>query len=259
MNHAFIDEHSEINSPIHRLDPRIKAVGFGLLILSVILMGDITLLGFALLVLMLAVLVVVSRVPMLFVVKRSLVIVPFSVMIAAFLPFMKAGTPMWGIETPLFSLNMTQEGLALFINVVVKSFLSVLSLILLTSTTRFPDLLKALEKMKCPYLIILILSFMYRYIFVVEDEFMKMRQAKLSRTVGGCWRREIITLANMVGVLFLRSYERAEAVYLAMCSRGFSGSIRSYHDFHLNGRDLVFLGVIMLSLAGIQYLNTFHG
>jgi cobalt/nickel transport system permease protein len=38
------------------------------------------------------------------------------------------------------------------------------------------------------------------------------------------------TLANIVGTLFLRSYERGEDVYLAMCARGFDGKIRTLHD-----------------------------
>jgi cobalt/nickel transport system permease protein len=258
MHHAFIDEHSEIGSVIHQLDPRIKVVSFGLLILSVMLMDVISLHIFGLLLLMLAVLVLLSRVPPAFILKRSLVIVPFSVMIAAFLPFMKEGHVIWNLGWSGLPLKVTVEGLQLFMNIVAKSFISVISIILLTSTTRFPDLLKALEKLKCPQVMILILSFMYRYVFVVEDEFMKMRQAKLSRSVGKSWRREVKTLSNMIGVLFLRSYERAEAVYLAMCSRGFTGCIQYHHEFRLTAKDVVFLAVLTVSLAGIRYIDYLH-
>ena len=132
MNHAFIDKYSEIGSPIHLLDPRGKVIGVGLLIFSVILLGDITLSIFAFLVFILALLVLLSRVPGGFVLKRSLVIVPFSMMIAAFLPFMKEGTLLYGIETSLFSLKVSQEGLRMFSIFVAKSFRSVLCCILLT-------------------------------------------------------------------------------------------------------------------------------
>ena len=258
MHHAFIDKYSELDSPIHRLDPRIKVVGFGLLIFSVILMDVITLRVFGLLTGMFLVLVASSCIPLSFVLKRSLVIVPFSAMIAAFLPFMKEGTLLWRVESSIFSLTVTEEGLRLFMNVVAKSFLSVISVIFLTSTTRFPDLLKALEKLKCPQVMILIFSFMYRYVFVVEDEFMKMRQAKQSRSVNHSWWPEVKCLSNMVAVLFLRSYERAEAVYLAMCSRGFTGSISYHPEFRLRFGDMVFLAVIVVSLAAVRYLEYFH-
>jgi cobalt/nickel transport system permease protein len=57
----------------------------------------------------------------------------------------------------------------------------------------------------------------------------------------------------MIGVLFIRAYERAEAVYLAMCSRGFTGRIHTLHPFQLTRRDLIFLMAMMVSLAAIQW------
>lgn len=259
MHHAFVDRYSEMDSPIHRLDPRIKLVGFGLLIVSVILMNVVSFRVFGLLAGLFGVLVVSSQVPLSFILKRSLVIVPFSVMIAAFLPFMKEGTPIWNVDLSVISLKVTEEGIRLFTNIVAKSFFSVISVILLTSTTRFPDLLKALEALKCPHVMILIFSFMYRYVFVVEDEFMKMRQAKKSRSVHHSWWREVKCLSNMIAVLFLRSYERAEAVYLAMCSRGFKGSVPYHPEFRLAFGDMVFLAVIVISLAAIRYVEYIHG
>jgi cobalt/nickel transport system permease protein len=94
------------------------------------------------------------------------------------------------------------------------------------ATTRFSELLKAFEKLGCPKIITMIMSFMYRYIFVIEDELMKMKQAKESRSVGGSGFFHAKALANMLGTLFIRSYERAEAVYLAMCARGFDGDVK---------------------------------
>lgn len=97
-------------------------------------------------------------------------------------------------------------------------------MILLMTSTKFSDLIKALEKLKFPHLITMILSFMYRYIFVVLDELHKMKHAKEARQAGRSskWFHTKV-LANMIGVLFIRSYERAESVYLAMCSRGYDG------------------------------------
>ncbi len=59
---------------------------------------------------------------------------------------------------------------------------SVLSVILLSSTTRFPDILKTLQFLGCPRIMVMIMSFMYRYIFVLVDELMRMKQARDSRT-----------------------------------------------------------------------------
>lgn len=109
-------------------------------------------------------------------------------------------------------------------NILFKAYLSVLCMILLVNTTKFCDLLSGLEKLKFPRIITMILSFMYRYIFVIQDELMKMKQAKECRSISRAKRRDFKAYAFMLGVLFIRSFERAEAVYLAMCSRGFNGN-----------------------------------
>jgi cobalt/nickel transport system permease protein len=125
-------------------------------------------------------------------------------------------------------------------------------MILLMATTRFSELLKALERLKIPALITMILSFMYRYIFVVQDELMKMKQAKDARCVRCSRAVDIKTLSHMIGVLFIRAYERAESVYLTMCSRGFDGRTRTLTEFKLNAKDWFFSLIMALLLIGIR-------
>ncbi|GAI09859.1 unnamed protein product, partial [marine sediment metagenome] len=101
---------------------------------------------------------------------------------------------------------MTYDGLLVLANVVIKAWLCILSLILLSATTKFADLLRGLKQLGIPKVIILILSFMYRYIFVLVDEVMRMRRARDSRNFGGGRLRQLRTLGNMLGTLFIRSY-----------------------------------------------------
>jgi cobalt/nickel transport system permease protein len=128
-------------------------------------------------------------------------------------------------------------------------------MLLLILSTNFLHLLKALEKLKAPAVFIMIVSFMYRYVFILQDEFMHMKQAKESRTVGGSRWFHVKTLANMAGVLFIRSYERAEEVYLAMLARGFDGKIKTIYDFKIKAKDVYFL----LAAAGIFTLIGISG
>ena len=260
MNLAAIDRYSGMDTVMHRLDPRIKIIGLGLMILFIVSVDILLPLNFLAMGALLTGLVVLSQVPLAFVCKRSLIIIPFSVMIALFLPFAKEGQVLYQFNILSISLQVTQEGLRLFMTIVTKSFFSIVAMILLTATIPFNRILNALGLLKCPRMIILVLSFMYRYVFVIGDEFMKMRQAKLSRSVNVTWRREMKTLAAMLGVLFLRSYERAELVYLAMCSRGFRGAhIICPHEFRLTFKDIAFLVVIVVYLAGVLYGNIIHG
>lgn len=191
MRHSFLDKYSNLDSPVHRINSRVKVIGALCYILLIIF---IPLKFIVFIVPLLLSLILSSHVPLLHFLKRSLVIIPFVLLCR------------WDL--------------------LLRGYISVLTVILLSSTTRFPDLLKALQGLGCPKLIIMIMAFMYRYIFVLIDELMRMKQAHDSRTLRYKRWSEIRTLANLIGVLFIRAYERAERVYIAMCSRGFTGEIK---------------------------------
>ncbi len=254
MRHSFLDEHSNIDSPLSRIDPRAKVVGFLGLVACIALAGRQSFPAYFLYGILVGLLAAVSRIPAGHMLKRSLVITPFILMTAVFIPFQG--------NDVLYSFgpaSVSRTGLILFSGLAVKSFLSVMSIIILTAGTPFTSLLKALQDLRVPAIVIMVLSFMYRYIFIIEDEFMKMKQARESRIAGDSGRLCFKSLANMIGVLFIRAYERSEAVYMAMCSRGFKGEmISNCGGLRLHGRDLAFLAILALSLTGIQWVN-FNG
>jgi cobalt/nickel transport system permease protein len=168
------------------------------------------------------------------------VVVPFVLMIALFLPFFQGGEVAGSCNVGWWRVSISYDGLLVLWNVVVKSWLSALSLILLSATTPFPGLLKGLERLGVPRVMVMILSFMYRYLFVLVDEAMRLQRARESRNLGGglVWRAT--TIGNMIGTLFLRSYERGERVYQAMLARGFDGETRTLSELRLRRADLYF-------------------
>ncbi len=253
MRHGYIDEYSNLNSIIHYLDPRIKVINFIIFILFIIFTKPDSFITFGLYGLLIAILVLLSKIPVRFILKRSLNIIPFVLLIAIFIPFIKKGEIAGGYSFGTLKLTVTYDGLMIFWNVLVKAYLSILCMILLMSSTKLPDLLRAFERLKCPKLITMVFSFMYRYIFVVQDELMQMGQARDSRSVGGSRWFRIKSLANMLGVLFIKTYERGENVYLAMCSRGFTGEIKTLDQFKLTKKDIYFLLTIVILLIVIRF------
>jgi len=206
MEHSFLDKYSDLNSPVHRLDARIKTVASFIYILLIVLTPPEYAFLFGVYAVVLAALTFASRLPARFVIMRSLTILPVVGMVALFL---------------LFTGDFVK-----FSFILIKAYLATLCMILLSSTTKFNHLLKALQALRIPKIMILILSFMYRYIFILLDEVLRMKRAMASRQAGRASRLfEIKTLAGLIGALFVRSYERAERVYCAMCSRGFTGEI----------------------------------
>jgi len=259
MHHSFIDEYSHIDGVLQHLDPRIKIVSFVTLLFFIMVSRPESMLSFGLYGLLILLLIGISKIPVYYILKRCLVVIPFFLMTSMFLLFGHQGATITLFHIGSFEINVSAAGWTMFQSVILKGILSVLCLTLLTASTPFPQLLAALESMKFPKLITMILSFMYRYIFLMEDEAMKMWRAMQSRSSGGSGWQHLKAIANMIGILFIRSYERGEMVYLAMCSRGFDGTLKRTYHFHLRKHDLAFLGNIFVALISITILDKFLG
>ena len=234
MNHAFLDKYSNLNSLIHILDPRTKIITFLLFIIFVTTTAPQDYISFAAYAFIIIVVVFLSTVPLSYVFKRIVVIIPFVLLVAIFLPFANKG----------------QQGWIIFWNVIIKSTLAVLATIMLSSTTNFHNLLKGFELLKFPKILIMILSFMYRYVFILVDEAQRMERARNSRYFGGEYLRQIKIICNIIGLLFIRAYERGERVYQSMSARGFDGNIITINKLKYTITDIyfyiIFIGMIMI-------------
>ena len=107
------------------------------------------------------------------------------------------------------------------------------------ATTSFPGICIALEKLFVPKILVVQLLFLYRYLFVLAEETMRIVRARNMRTFGrkGQGMRVFIRIA---GTLFVRTVERSERIYHAMCSRGFNGRIRMMKHFKCGFIDIIF-------------------
>jgi len=142
-----------------------------------------------------------SRIPWKFVVIRLLLLEPFVLGIA------------------IMAL-LQPDGWIIFLTVVVKSTLCLLTIILLSNTTPFAELLNTLRRIGLPRLLVTILALMYRYIIVLIDEAERLNRARESRTFRESRLHKWHSLASLVGQLFVRSTERAERIFAAMLARG---------------------------------------
>ena len=259
MKHSFLDQYSDRDSVIHRLDPRSKLLATFAFITAVVLVPSGSWLAYGLYFAIIAVLIALSRLPVSHFLKRSLVIIPFVLLVAVFVPFFKEGEVAGSYNLWLWQVSVTHSGLQVLWNIMAKAWLSILSLILLTSTTSFPNILKGLERLKMPEVIVMIMSFMYRYIFLLTDEVMRMKQARDSRNFGGGrWWWQIGTVGSMIGTLFIRSYERGERVYASMVARGFDGHSRTLDQPCFSRQDALFIAILSITLVSISLFNLMY-
>ncbi len=123
---------------------------------------------------------------------------------------------------------------------------------LLASTTDLPDLLRGLERLRLPQLMVQIMSFMVRYMDVIGGERDRMRIARESRGFVARDVRQMRIVATSAGALFIRSYERGERVHLAMLSRGYTGSMPRLSD--VSAAPAQWLAAALLPLAALVVL-----
>jgi cobalt/nickel transport system permease protein len=205
LHHVVIERWSRGRSFLHSRDPRVK-----LLVLLVFLVAVSTTppgawrAALAYSALLLAGLVL-ARLPLWSALARAAVVLPFSATFA--LVSALAGD--------------SGRGAALL----AKSYLSAVAVLLVVGTTPLPRLLRALESLSAPAVLVQVVQFVYRYLFVVSEQAQHMRLAASCRAGGGLapLRSRFQAAAGAVAVLFGRSYGRAEGIHRAMIARGFTG------------------------------------
>jgi cobalt/nickel transport system permease protein len=201
MRPDFIDRYSRLDGPVHRAPAAVKlGLTLGLVLVTVALpvgaWWPLAAIGVVLLGLAAA-----SRVPPRFLLVRLLMLEPLALGVAGLAIFQP-------------------DGGRIFATMVAKTTLCLLTMLLLSNTTPFSELLGVMRRARVPALLVSTLALMYRYLFVLVDETQRMRRARASRTFRpGRWRAWG-TLATVIGQLFVRSTERAERIYAAMIARG---------------------------------------
>lgn len=108
----------------------------------------------------------------------------------------------------------------IFLSTLLKSNLCVFTMLLLTWTTPFQDVLQELRAWHFPSVMLTTLALMYRYLPVLAEESRRMGRARASRTFSRRRSAAWQNLSLIIGRLFVRSADRAERIYLAMCARG---------------------------------------
>ena len=251
MHHPHIDKFSFKDSCVHRLDSRVKflvvliftAVVLSLprtsfSILACYAVGPFTIL-------------VLGRIPLKFAFKQIFLVSPFILVLAFTCPFYDREPTSVAFGPFIWQISV---GWLRCFSILGKFIVTMLALIALVSTTRFADLLTAMQKLAVPRLLIIQLGFLYRYIFVLIDrahQILRARTGRRLRNLG--FKTELKTVASMLGSLFVRSIDTAEHINIAMQARGFDGNWRSLSKLQLRRCDLIFVSASAIFMLVLYF------
>jgi len=229
-----LDRLARLDTPVHRVDPRAKVITTAVFIVCVVSYGKYDLLGLVPFAVFPVALATEGDLPLGFLGRLLLVVSPFALVMGAFNPLFDrevvAQLGAWGVTGGWIS----------YASIVLRFLLTAGAALVLTATTSFTGICLALQKLKVPDVLVTQLLLLFRYIFVLGDEAHRMGQARRLRSFGRRgmgWR----IYGQMLGQLLLRTFARAQRIYLAMMCRGFDGQIRMNRRLRFRTSDLVFM------------------
>lgn len=231
---------------IYRLDPRIR-VGLTVLYSFVVALAyQFSVLTGALI--LSSILIAISRVSIREVLRRMVIVNALILLLWLVLPLTFKGE----VLTRIGSLAIYRPGVVLAAQITLKSNAILLAFIALIATMSLATLGHALHRLAVPEKIVHLLLMTYRYIFVIEQEYLRLiRAAKIRGFRPGTNANTYRTYSYVIGMLFVRAAARAERVHQAMLCRGFNGKFYSLQEFQTTAASWIFSIIMMLLIIAL--------
>lgn len=206
------------SSVLHRTDPRLKVFLSGLLALTVAVARSWpslwALLAFSVL------LVFLGKLPLVPLMKRLAALDGILLLLWITLPLSGGGEKLF-----LGPLPLSAEGITLAAAITLRSHAAVMGFMALLGTTPIHRTMRALKTFHMPEKLVLLLHFTYRYGHVLFDEAGRLHRSMALRAfTPGLNLQTLKAYGNLMGMVFLKAFRRAERVSAAMELRGFDGT-----------------------------------
>ena len=239
---SYLENLAGQNSIVHRLDPRIKVLVAAVFLICVVSFDKYVISAMLPFVLFLLVIAGIANIPVDFILRKLVLVSPFAIMV--------------GIFNPLFDQQIVMHvgsvgisgGILSFFSILLRFSLTVSGMLILIATTGFNSVCMSMVKLGMPKIFAVQLLMLYRYIFVLIDEGLRMFQAWTLRSFQKRGMR-LKTFSYIIGQLLLRTIDRSQRIHLAMLCRGFDGTIKIKQSLRITATDItcfVFSLVLLL-------------
>ena len=247
QNLRWMDNQSDKNTIIHRINPVIKLVVSLIYIFTIISFDNYSperLIPFIFYIFIVSSLAEISLIHLL---KLSAVSLPLIIGIGIFNPIFNREVAYYIGSIPI------SFGMLSFCTLFIKSLMTVISGLLLVATTGINNLGMALRKIGLPKIFAVQIMLTYRYITVYMEEVNTTLTAHSLRAnnKGVSYK----SYGYLVGNILLRTIDRSQKIYEAMCLRGFHGDYVTGKNPKINKTDIIYLAVWSSLFIFIRYYN----
>jgi len=221
------------DSAVHRIDPRAKLLTTMIYIVSVVSHGKYEIAALLPYLLFPVSLVIVAELPAGYLARKLLLVAPFAFFI--------------GLFNPLFDHRVVLQfgdlaitgGWVSFASILLRFALTISAALILIATTSFHGICYSLERFYAPRVFVLQLLFLYRYLFVLVDQGIRLVRARSLRSFRGRGLG-LKSFTPLIGQLLLRTMDRAQRIHLAMLCRGFTGEIHLGRPLHIGLPEVIY-------------------
>ena len=236
MHHVVLENWARGASALHRRDARAKILALLAFLVVVATTPSDAKIRIAAYAAVALGAVLVARLPIAGLLGRATVVLPFS---------LTFGAVSWLGGDHLRAIALLE-----------KTYLSAVAVLVVAGTTPLPALLAGFESLGAPRVLVSVVQFLYRYLFVISEQVQHMRLAAACRAgIRRTSRRSRWeAAAGALSVLFARSYVRADGIHRAMLARGYHGKLPLADPAHFKMADAVFAMLVVLTLAGLRVL-----
>lgn len=238
------------DSAVHRIDPRLKIIFATAFSFAVALSNHFPAMAWALV--FSFGLVIAARLKAWQVLKRVAAVNGLVVFFWFVVPITFQGEPMFDLGP----FTVYRPGVLLAAAITLKSNAILLAFVALVATSSIATLGHAMNRLYVPDKIVHLLLMTYRYVFVIEQEYVRLARAAKIR----CFRPKTNihtyrTYAWFIGMLFVRALARADRVHMAMLCRGFKGRFYSLREFAITRSDWVWVGVMSFFIIILEIVE----
>lgn len=233
FNLRQMDDLAAQNTPIHRIHPLAKIIVTMVFLVTVVSYDKYSISGLLGLVFYPLVVMALSELPVQVMLKRLLMLEPFVIGIGLFSPFFDTNTLVIG------SLSISAGWITLF-SIFIKGSLTISAGLLLIATTGIDRVAEGLRMLKVPRILVLQILLTYRYVLVLIEELSRMTRAYFLRAPKDKGIRRTVW-GSFAGQLLLRTYDRAQRIYVSMNLRGFRGEYHIGNVSPMGTRDWSYL------------------
>jgi energy-coupling factor transport system permease protein len=259
-----LGQYYEADSVIHRLDPRVK-LAFTVIYIVSLYVGE-GVLAFALAASFLAVIIILSKVPVSFMLRGLKSIFILMIISVIFNLFLTQGEEIfhWWI------FRITKEGIRIAVRMVIRLILLIMGTSIMTLTTTPSRLTDGLEKafgflkiFHVPvHAVAMMMSIALRFIPILIEEvnkIMKAQQARGADFENGGLIKKAKAMIPLLIPLFVSAFRRADDLANAMEARCYHGGDdrTKLHPLKYRKRDAIAYLVLFAYLAAIILLRIF--